>query len=689
VFKQLTKNRNLLSLVLALAIFALVMIINYFDFLYNFDKKVQRLISIEKIDISDSLVVLEIDDKTLEEWTLWRFPFDRKDYAPIVDYLKKEWASIIAFDMIFTEKSNNKSDEIFTRSINNAWNVIIWSYIWSNNKWIPVFKKSIFNDDLLSTGFLSPIINKKNHVVYSIFPFAKLPWGVVDHFSISILKEYYKYIYNWNIKIYNNKYDDNFYYLSENKKIPFSRKGTKEILINFIDTSDANHLKFRKFSFIDVYKEAISWNKTIPFNFKDKIVLIWTSAKWIKDTFYTPNWIEPWVYTHVNMINTVLKNNYLQYFDKNIEYILLLLLIILSVYFNLSRSGYVLLLSNISISIIFLLIFPIFVISFTKSLLNFPVELLVWLVFSLAISNTVKYFIENKNKIKLNKALSEYVSKDVAREILSWEWNVNLDWENQNIAIFFSDIEWFTSISEKFSPEELVWFLREYLSHMSNIIMDEKWFINKYEWDAIMALWWVFWEDKKKSYNICIAALKQQEKLKELNKIWSKRWFSEIKARIGMHMWSAITWNIWAEWRKMEFTALWDSVNLASRLEWVNKFYWTFMCASEDIYEVEKENFEFRYLDKIKVKWKEVPVKIYELLWLKWNVSEEKMQIKYDFEKAVDLYLNRDFRWAADIFNDLISRWDKAWKMYLDMCEIYIKNPPSDDWDGVATMTWK
>jgi adenylate cyclase len=183
--------------------------------------------------------------------------------------------------------------------------------------------------------------------------------------------------------------------------------------------------------------------------------------------------------------------------------------------------------------------------------------------------------------------------------------------------------------------------------------------------------------------------LKQQEMLIELNKQWTKRWFWTIKARIGMHIWDAIIWNIWSAWRKMEFTALWDSVNLASRLEWVNKFYGTFMCASENIYEIEKNNFEFRYLDKIKVKWKEVPIKIYELLGVKWKVSEDVLDNKKNFERAIDLYLNRDFIWAKALFTKLIKKGDNAWKMYIDMCEIYIKNPPNNDWDWVATMTWK
>ncbi len=178
--------------------------------------------------------------------------------------------------------------------------------------------------------------------------------------------------------------------------------------------------------------------------------------------------------------------------------------------------------------------------------------------------------------------------------------------KKKKLAIYFSDIEWFTTISEKFEPEDLVWFLREYLSEMSDIIMDENWFINKYEWDAIMALWWSFIEYDKWAYYSCLSAIKQQALLKTLNNDWKERWFAEIKVRIWIHTWEAIVWNIGSTWRKMEYTALWDSVNLASRLEWVNKFYWTYICVSEDIYIETAEYFEFRYLDIIKVKWKKI-----------------------------------------------------------------------------------
>jgi adenylate cyclase len=177
--------------------------------------------------------------------------------------------------------------------------------------------------------------------------------------------------------------------------------------------------------------------------------------------------------------------------------------------------------------------------------------------------------------------------------------------------------------------------------------------------------------------------LKQQFVLQKLNEKWRRKWIPTIRLRIWLHIWKAIVWNIGSIWRKMEFTAIWDSVNLASRLEWVNKFYGTHICVSEDIYNENKTNFEFRYLDTIRVKWKNNAVKIYELISLKWELIKEKRQILKKFSEAIELYKIRNFTSAMIIFEKLVQLWDKPSETYLARCKVLIKKKLKETWDWV------
>ena len=687
LFKNILKNKNILTISIVILIFLVVFTFSSFWFFYIFNKKIQN----NYYDIKNKLlntkankeiIVVEIDEKTLNK--LWRFPFDRKIYVPFINNLIDAKVWLIWFDIIFADRTNEDSDNLFSEAIKKWWNIVLWLSIWWD--WSPEFPLDIFRNYVKTLWYFHPSVDRKTNTVYSITPYSKFKWSrVYENFAISILKFYYSYMNNKDYITIKKDNTNNSFYLTEKVSIPLSKKNKNEILINFLDRS-----KFTKVSFADVYDknnfELIQKN----IYFKNKIILVWTTAKWIKDIFYTPNGMEYGVYVHANMINTVLTSTYIKYFDQNLEWLIIFLLILLSVFLNTSRSGYLLISSNIAIISIFLIIFPIIVISTTNLITNYYIELIFSLIFSLIASNMLKYLLENINKEKLNKALWEYVSKEISTEILSWAWKINLDWENKTIVIFFSDIEWFTTISEKFSPEDLVKFLREYLWEMSNIIMDKEWFINKYEWDAIMALWWVFVNDKfvENLFNACSSAILQQKLLKKLNVWWSKRWFSEIRARMWLHCWPSIIWNIGAEGRKMEFTALWDSVNLASRLEWVNKFYGTFICVSEDVYEDVKEKFEFRYLDKIRVKWKNKPIVIYELLDFKWELTEIQKQIIFDFTTAIKLYLDKEFIKALEIFTKLEKIWDWPSRTYKNRCDMYI-NDKTIIWDSVWTMDSK
>lgn len=683
MLNKILKDRNYSTIFITIFVFGLIYIFSFLWVFYNLDKKVQDNYSVLKnqlfwSNVSKDLIIVEIDEETL--WELWIFPFDRKIYSKLIKNLDSVWVSIIAFDLIFEDKTNIWSDEDFWKSIKDAKNVVFWISFDDDSIKEPL---DILWKNVLTKWYLRPNVDKTTWLIYSITPLSIFSWKIYEHFSISILKAYYSYIYNENF-LNNFLVFDNNYYITPEIKVPLSRKYWLEILINYI-----NREKFNNVSFIDVYDDSKFEKLKKEIDFKDKIIIIWTTAKGIKDVFNTPTWIEYWVYVHANIINTILTKSFLVYFDKNIEWILLLLVFIVSIYFNLSRSWYVLLTSNLLLIIVFCVISPILILTFTNLVINFPIELIFWLLFSLAFANIVKFIIENENRLKLNRALSEYVSWNIAEEIMSWTWKYNLNWENKEIAIFFSDIVWFTSISEKLTPEALVWFLRQYLTQMWDIIIGEKWFVNKYVWDSIIALWWVFGRDDKASCNACMTALKQQKFLYSVNKVRKEKWLFEINIRIWITFWSAIIWNIWSPGKKLEFTALWDNVNLASRLEWVNKYYWTNICVSEEVYNQTKNYFEFRYLDKIKVKWKNIWVKIYELVEEKWKLTLKQSDIISKFEHAVSLYLSRNFTDALEIFNSLEENWDCPSTTYKKRCQMFIKKAPSKDWDGIWVMEEK
>ncbi len=678
------KNNTFLTLILAGLIFVVVYILSWF--FHTFNKSIQnyyyhtREILFEK-SANKNIVVVEIDEKTLAK--LWRFPFDREKYVPFINNLTKEKVSVIWMDIIFADNSSNKaSDVAFENALQTSKNVVLGHAILDNGEVEPILPE--FQNNTLATGYFPPIVDGRTNTVYSLRPsFIDRTNKSYLHFSIVLIKAFYA-------QLFNKEYTSNFtvsptsFSIDGTVNIPFSRINGNEILINFISGR-----KYQKFSFYDIYDTgSFEWIAK-NFDFKDKIILVWTAAKGIKDIFYTPNGTEYGVYIHANMLNTILQKDFLVYFNTSLEWLLIFSLIIVSVYFNLSRSSFVLILSNISIIIIFLLIVPTVFIIFTNIVINFPTELIFALIMSLTSSNLVKYLVENKEKWKLNKALGEYVSKDIAHEILSGEGKIKLDGEKKRISIFFSDIEGFTTISEAYSPEGLLAFLREYIREMSDIIIDKRGFINKYEWDAIVALWGVFWHTETMEIDTCEAALAQFEQLKRFNVVWMQKGFPEVHIRIGLHAGDVVVGNIGTEWRKMEFTALWDAMNLASRLEGVNKVYGTHICVSEVIQEKVSDKYEFRFLDRIRVKGKSKPVNIYELLGEKGKIDQEKLKTIIDFSKWIELYTARHFQEALSLFEVLASLNDTPSQKYLERCKYFIKTPPASDWDGVWEMKEK
>jgi len=232
---------------------------------------------------------------------------------------------------------------------------------------------------------------------------------------------------------------------------------------------------------------------------------------------------------------------------------------------------------------------------------------------------------EEENVKYIRQTFSRFVSKDVVDELLKNPDNLQLGGSKREITIFFSDVRGFTTISEALGPEELVKLLNEYLSAMTEIIIEYKGTIDKYMGDAIMAFWGAPVPLEDHAYYACVASLAQLEHLKVLQAMWKERKVPVIDIGLGLNSGHAVVGNMGSSHR-MEYTCMGDTINLGSRLEGSNKMYGTNIIISEYTYEKVKDKVVARELDLVRVKGKTQPVRIYELIGITNPEDMDKMK---------------------------------------------------------------
>lgn len=225
-------------------------------------------------------------------------------------------------------------------------------------------------------------------------------------------------------------------------------------------------------------------------------------------------------------------------------------------------------------------------------------------------ATVVENFIQEQRE---KKRLSRYFSPAVVQDIIRQKEDVNLGSARRRMTILFSDIRGFTSISEKMSPEEVVGFLREYLTVMTDAVFQNGGTVDKYIGDAVMALFNVPFDQPDHAARAVKTALAFQERVKPLSEKFKAKYGLELKCGVGVHTGDAVVGTIGAE-QRLEYTAIGDTINLGSRLESITKDYHVSIVISESTYEEVKGQFATRYLGEVKVKGKEIAVKIYTVL---------------------------------------------------------------------------
>jgi adenylate cyclase len=236
------------------------------------------------------------------------------------------------------------------------------------------------------------------------------------------------------------------------------------------------------------------------------------------------------------------------------------------------------------------------------------------LTFTLIIAYRV--LTEQKEKKYIRSTFSKFVSKSVVDELLKHPDKLKLGGEKKILTVLFSDIRGFTSISERLTPEELVEHLNVYLQEMTELVFKYQGTLDKYVGDEIMAFWGAPIPFEDHALQACRSAIEQMDKLHELNRAWEAEGKPSLNIGIGLNTGPMVVGNMGSASR-MDYTLMGDNVNLGARLEGTNKVYKTNIIISENTYEHVKEHVIVRELDLIRVKGKEQPVVIYELIDVK------------------------------------------------------------------------
>jgi len=303
---------------------------------------------------------------------------------------------------------------------------------------------------------------------------------------------------------------------------------------------------------------------------------------------------------------------------------------------------------------------------------------------------TYRMVFEEREKRRIRKSFSQYVSPKVIQLIEEEPAKyLHPGGEMKELTVMFSDIRSFTTISESLTPNELVLLLNEYLGAMTEIVFRHLGTLDKYIGDAIMAFWGSPVPQEDHARQACASALEMQRRLRELNQKWAAQGRKQLAIGVGVNTGPMSVGNMGSP-QRLAWTVMGDNVNLASRLEGINKQYHTGIVISESTHQHVGDGFVARELDRIRVKGKLHPVKIYELLGFA-NEAQVYYDLRTRFEEALCVYRSQCWHQAIEKFGELLVAYpdDGPSREFLRRCREYLEEPPPANWDGVYVMETK
>lgn len=424
---------------------------------------------------------------------------------------------------------------------------------------------------------------------------------------------------------------------------------------------------------------------------RDKIVMVGATAVGIFDLRVTPfSTVFPGLEIHANMASSILESNFLSVPNWAPAFDLLSIIaggLLLGLVLNrlgaLLGGAFTLTLFGVHIYLCQMF--------FTRygSVVNMTYPMMVYLFVYIGITG-FKYVSESQQKRFIKDAFSTYLAPTVVKQLIDSPESLVLGGEEREITAFFSDVQGFTSISEKLSPSALVELLNEFLTEMTDVILEHEGTVDKFEGDAIIAFFGAPNYMENHAEVACMACIRMQTRLAELRKKWRSEGKPELHMRIGLCSGTAVVGNMGSK-NRMDYTMMGDTVNTAARLEGVNKIYGIYTLIGDTTRNAAGDAIVTREVDAINVIGKLIPITVYEVLGYSGQTNPARAQAAAIYEQGLAAYRNRDWNQAIIHFNQALAVVpdDGPSRTMIARCHAFKQTPPPTTWNGAHTMTQK
>jgi adenylate cyclase len=325
--------------------------------------------------------------------------------------------------------------------------------------------------------------------------------------------------------------------------------------------------------------------------------------------------------------------------------------------------------------------------AFTHALALPLIEPLLAGLVGLGAATGFRFLVADKDRRFLRKSFALYLAPAVIEKMVAANKPPALGGETRNVTVFFSDLAGFSSISETLAPHDLVKFMNEYLSAMTDIIQEHGGFVDKYIGDAIVAVFGAPLDDADHAANAVDAALHCRERLHKLNRDPTEWRRFSLRQRIGLNSGDALVGNIGSR-QRFNYTVMGDTVNVASRLEGANKYFGTSIMAAKSTFDRAAASFAWRELDTIRVQGRDEPISIYEPLARHGQETPEQKVLAAAYRHALACWRARDFAGCIAALTPVAAA-DPASAILLQHAKKLLAHPPAHDWDAVNTLEGK